>query len=327
MILLTKTPMRITLFGGGSDYPSYFKNRRGFCISAAISKYSFCTFRSLAKIDEYKYRICYKQTELVNDLRDIKQPVVKAALTSEAFDQDRLEIHYFSDLPSSSGLGSSSAFACGLLGGLKLFRDESFTNAQLASSAWELEANIMGETVGVQDQYSCALGGVISLEMSQNGVFASQFPHDEFFEKLQNSLILVYTGKTRFSQDVIKSQSDVLSGVAETDYVGKVVSLADDAMKLISKRTGVEEIGTMLSEAWKLKRNFGSDVSSAFLDEMYEAIMKQGASGAKLIGAGGGGFFLVSASKMVQHKLAERFGKSAVVSVEFSHTGFEHTVL
>jgi D-glycero-alpha-D-manno-heptose-7-phosphate kinase len=327
MILLTKTPMRITLFGGGSDYPSYFKKRRGFCISAGISKYSFCTFRSLATIDEYKYRVCYKQTELVNDLRDIRQPVVKAALSSEGFDKDRLEIHYFSDLPSSSGLGSSSAFACGLLGGLRLFRGKSFTNAQLASSAWELEANIMGETVGVQDQYSCALGGVITLEMSDRGVFATQFPHDEFFEYLQNSLVLIYTGKTRFSQDVIKSQSDALNGVAETDYVSKVVSLADDASKLISKRTGVEEIGAMLSEAWELKRNFGSDVSSAFLDDMYASIMKQGAYGAKLIGAGGGGFFLVSASKMVQSKLAEKFGESRVVNIKFSHTGFEHTVL
>ena len=122
MVLLSKTPLRITLFGGGSDYPSYFKKYGGFCINAAIQKYSYCTFRELAGIDNYKYRVCYKKTELVNEINQIEQPVVRAALDAEDFNDKRLEIHYFSDLPSSSGLGTSSAFACGLIGGLKILK-------------------------------------------------------------------------------------------------------------------------------------------------------------------------------------------------------------
>lgn len=327
MIILTKTPLRITLFGGGSDYPSYFEKKRGFCINAAITQYSFCTFRKLAGIDDYQYRICYKKTELVDRIDDIEQPVVRAALATEGYEKERLEIHYFSDLPSSSGLGSSSAFACGLLGGLKLLKGEGISNVDLARAAWNLEAVAMKETVGVQDQHACAIGGVLGLEMSSDGVFTAQLPFDDFFERLQQSLVLVFTGQTRFSQEVIKSQTRALSGKEEADYVGDVVKLADNAWSLISRRTGIEEIGTMLSEAWRLKRNFGSGVTNPVIDDMYDAIMGSGAHGAKLIGAGGGGFFLVSASEPVQNKLREKFGMHAVIDVSFAQQGFQHTIL
>lgn len=323
MVILTKTPLRITFFGGGSDYPTYFKNKRGFCINAAIDKYSYTTVRTLAGIDNYKFRVCYKKTELVEACDQIEQPVVRAALRRTGLAESRLEIHYFSDLPSASGLGSSSSFACGLLGGLRYHQGNPISGTALARDAWELEAEDLGETVGVQDQYAAALGGIQALEMSNAGVYSNQIPFDDFTRDLSESLMLIFTSRTRLSQSAIRSQLDTFRLNTEVDPIAKSVDLADEAWRLISRRRGVAEIGAMLSEAWEIKRRFGEGVSDPAIDELYDRIIKCGARGAKLIGAGGGGFFLVSACQQGKKNLLKKFGSNNIVFFSFSDKGFE----
>jgi D-glycero-alpha-D-manno-heptose-7-phosphate kinase len=203
-VIVTRTPVRITFFGGGSDYPDYFTRRGGSTLGAAIDKYTYVVLRPLAAIDPYRFRLIYAHSELCNTVDEIKQPVIRECLRELAQGHLATEIHYFADLPGFSGLGTSSSFTVGLLNALHAREGRYPEATELAELAVHVERNRLRETVGVQDQYTCALGGVVNLMMDAGGV-APRPPSiaAERLAELSSSLMMFFTGTTRYAHKVL----------------------------------------------------------------------------------------------------------------------------
>jgi D-glycero-alpha-D-manno-heptose-7-phosphate kinase len=290
-MIVTRTPTRISLGGGGTDIRSYASRYGGFLISAAINKYVYITVN---KRFEDSIRVSYSKTEIAPSVGEIEHPIVREALRLLGL-EGGLEIVSIADVPANTGLGSSGAFTVGLLNALHTFKRENVSQETLAEEASTILMDVLGEPIGVHDQYLAALGGITCLAIDQDGaVLASPLAiSDGIVEELEASLLLLYTGVKRSASEVLGDESRSISrgydGVtAALDTVKQIGYQVKEALETGNLR----RFGELLDHHWQSKKRLSTKVSSAGIDRWYKLAKRNGALGGKIMGAGGGGFFM-----------------------------------
>jgi D-glycero-alpha-D-manno-heptose-7-phosphate kinase len=295
-VVITQTPVRISFFGGGTDYPTYFREHGGATLTVAINQHTVITVHPLTRFADHKIRVHYSVVESVNELDEIRHPSARECL--RFLDIHRgVEIHYVSNLPARTGLGSSSSATVGLLHALHAFKGELVSREQLAAEAVHVEQNLIRERVGSQDQYACALGGFRHLEFHRDGsVQAAPVPlNAEQRRALQDRLLLLYTGVQRNAHDILGEQVLRTQNGANEAELRQMRAIVDAGVTAITGKGSLPEFGALLHQSWQLKRKLSSRISSASIDSAYERARQAGAVGGKLLGAGGGGFLLLFA--------------------------------
>ncbi|MBI1395548.1 MAG: kinase [Betaproteobacteria bacterium] len=320
-MIITRTPFRISFFGGGTDYPGWYRQNGGAVLATTIDKYCYVSCRYLPPFFEHRHRIVYSRIENVLKASEIAHPVVRAVL-GELSDERGLEIHHDGDLPARSGLGSSSSFTVGLIHTLAALEGRYASKEYLAREAIRIEQDVLKENVGSQDQVSAAYGGFNVVEFSPNDDFIVSpmvLPAGRV-EELQSHLMLFFTGLSRFASDVAKSQIDNF-GKKERELrrMGEMVNEA--IMLLQNPATPMTEFGHMLAAAWEYKRSLSDKVSTPLIDEIYATGQRAGAIGGKLLGAGGGGFLLLFARPEVQADVRKALSRLVHVPFRFESAG------
>jgi D-glycero-alpha-D-manno-heptose-7-phosphate kinase len=292
-MIISKTPVRISFLGGGTDYPDHFRRCGGATLATSIDKYSYVTVKELRDLFEYKIRVGYSRTELVDHAGQIEHPSVRECLRHLGLEA-HLEIHYIGDLPARTGLGSSSSFTVGLLHALHAYKGEVVSPRELGREAILVEQERIGERVGCQDQYICALGGLRMLEFqTDGGVRAEPLPvRRERVEALERSLLLFYTGISRQAHEILGEQLQRTQDGAVSGELGSLEQLAREGAAVLCRDGDLRVFGELLHQGWTLKRSLSSRISSDRIDQLYARARAAGAIGGKLLGAGGGGFLL-----------------------------------
>jgi D-glycero-alpha-D-manno-heptose-7-phosphate kinase len=305
-MIITRTPFRISLFGGGSDYPKWYRQHGGAVIGFALDKYCYISARPLPPFFEHRHRIVYSAIELVKEFDEIKHPSVRTVLKQMKVSHG-IEIHHHGDLPARSGLGSSSSFTVGLLNALNALNGQLTTKRYLAEEAIRIEQDCIGEAVGSQDQVWAAYGGMNRIDFHRDETFsvAPIIMDKNRREELLGSLLLFFTGVSRYSTDVSSKKIENID--RNFAPLSRLVEMVDEAEATLSNpNTDLGEIGRLLHESWRLKRGLADNVSSDFIDEIYAEGRAAGAVGGKLLGAGGGGFLLFFADKSLHQDIRER---------------------
>lgn len=320
-MIITRTPFRISFFGGGTDYPGWFRRHGGAVLSTSIDKYCYISCRFLPPFFEHRHRIVYSKIENVRDIRDIEHPAVRAVLDWMRWERG-LEVHHDGDLPARSGLGSSSSFTVGLIHALNALLGRYVSKDELANQAIHVEQEVIGESVGSQDQVSAAFGGFNHVKFRHDGAFevAPVILPRERLAELQRHLMLCFTGLSRYASEVAKSTiANLAAREAELKRMGEMV---DEAIRILATpSTPIAEFGRLLDEAWRHKRRLSDKVSTTQVDEFYETARSAGAIGGKLMGAGGGGFMLLFVPPEAQAKVRSRLAKLVHVPFEFESGG------
>lgn len=294
-MIITRTPFRVSFFGGGTDYTDWFREHGGAVLATSIDKYCYLTVRHLPPFFEHRHRIVWSRVELTRSVEEIQHPAVRAILAemNGHGDEHGYEIHHDGDLPARAGLGSSSSFAVGLIHAMHALNGRMVTKQELAREAIRIEQEVLRENVGCQDQVTTAHGGFNRVEFRRNGEIDINpiiLPRERL-DRLQNSMLLVFTGVARFASDVAAKQIENLK--VRTNELTAMRDLVDEACRILARDDDpVETFGRLLHESWKLKRGLASGVSTDKVDEIYDAALAGGAYGGKLLGAGGGGFML-----------------------------------
>lgn len=320
-MIISQTPFRISFFGGGTDYPAYYKAHGGVVLSTTIDKYCYITCRYLPRFFEHTSRIVYSKTELVNDIDQIIHPSVRECLRFMQISKG-VEIHHDADLPARSGLGSSSSFTVGLLHALYALKGQMPSKMTLARNAIHVEQDLIGENVGSQDQCNAAFGGfnLISFcgdhDIDVQPVVLSSGKLDI----LQDRLLLYYTGISRTASDIAAEQ---IKKTPERQTELKAMrEMAEQAINILRGRIDkIDDFGKLLHESWMLKRSLTSKISNSFIDEIYAKARKSGAIGGKLLGAGSGGFMLFYVVPEHKKKLMESMKGLLHVPFRFESLG------
>jgi len=324
MPVIVKTPLRISLFGGGTDYREYFERRGGAVLGGTINKFIYLACLPMSPVAETRYRFTYSKVEAVDKISQIQHPVIRTVLEDEGYDIP-FNLAVISDIPGSSGLGSSSAFTVGFLNLVRHLKGESLTKLDLARAAVRVESELLKERVGVQDQFHAAFGGLALYEFGKAGTSIAPIQLSSAFRtRLNASLVLVHTGRYRSASAIVEEQiKRTISGQVDDD-LDAMKALCFEA-KNIFRSEDVDEalgqIGRMLGENWRIKRSLSSAISNQHLDEIYETGMRLGAYGGKLAGAGGGGFFIFLAPPHAVEEMNRVFGPQRVIKAEFHDEG------
>jgi len=320
-MIITRTPFRISFFGGGTDYPGWFRDHGGAVLATTIDKYCYITCRRLPPFFEHKHRIVYSRIDNVQRPEQIEHPAVRAVL-QWAQVSDGLEIHHDGDLPARSGLGSSSSFTVGLVHALHALRGQMAGKEALARNAIHIEQDLIGENVGSQDQVSAAFGGFNRIEFRRDGgvdVAPVILPAGRR-EELKSHLMLCFTGLSRIASEVSKSKIDNLKNRAEELH--RMRAMVDEAAGILQDvRRPIADFGKLLDASWQYKRRLSDKVSTPEIDHIYETAMVAGATGGKLLGAGGGGFMLLFAAPERQAAIRDRLANLVHVPFEFDDSG------
>jgi D-glycero-alpha-D-manno-heptose-7-phosphate kinase len=319
-LIISKTPYRISFFGGGTDYPIWYKKFGGEVISTSINKYIYLSVRDLPPFFKHKYRIVYSKTEIANNLKSIKFKVVRKILEEFKINKS-LEIHYDGDLPARSGMGSSSSFVVGLVNIFNTYNKKHLNPKKLSLQSLNFEHNIMNEIVGSQDQIAASHGGFNSIKFPKNGNYKLENfnLNQDYFKKLNDNLVLVYTGINRTARVVAKSYIDKLNNVKKKELF-EILNLTQIAKKIISNKQ-LDEFGLLLDETWKLKKSISKTISNPKIDYIYENGIKQGAIGGKLLGAGSGGFILFYVPKDKKKNFFKNFKDIIKINFKFEKEG------
>ena len=288
-MIITRTPLRISFFGGGTDYPAWYKEHGGAVLATTINKYSYINCRYQPPFFESRYRIAYRKIELCRSIEEIEHPSVRACLQYMKIPQG-LEIVYAGDLPANSGLGSSSSFIVGLLNGLYALQGKMISQGELAMKAINIEQNIMADTVGSQDQVIAAHGGFKVIRFGHDIKVQPVVIANKRLLQLQDHLMMFYTGVRRYGEEIAKDKVKNMSQrYSEMHQLHRQVN---EALNILTSDNDLTDFGHLLHETWKLKRTLSGKISSALVDEAYDKALANGALGGKLLGAGGGGFLL-----------------------------------
>lgn len=316
-MLITRTPFRISFFGGGTDYYDFFAEHGGCVLSTTIDKYCYTTIRQLPPFFDYKNQLTYSKIERFDNIEEIQHPLVRAAL--EYLPTDRIQIAYDADLPACSGIGSSSAFSVALLQGLHALRREYPDKLVIAKEAVHLERKMCNEVGGVQDQIAAAVGGFNRLSFDKNGYTVEPVQiSDEIKKELNNNLLLAFTGFTRFSSEIATAQQkNIRSTISQ---LKEMKSLVFEAEKILSAGK-LTDFGRMLDYAWSLKKSLSDNISNTEIDDFYKKAKENGALGGKLLGAGGGGFMLLYVPSEKQPSFKDNLSTLKYVPFEFENTG------
>lgn len=320
-MIITKTPYRISFFGGGSDYPEWFNKYYGEVISTTINKYLYISCRQLPHFFKHKFRIVYSKIENVKSINEIKHNAVKQLLNYLKV-KNGLEIHYDGDLPSRSGMGSSSCFIVGLLNALTKSQNIHLNKKKLANISIEIERNIMKENVGLQDQIAASYGGFNRIRFEKNSYKVNKIIcNKSFIGDLNKKLFLLYTGKSRTAEKITRSYTNKLSHNKKQN-IKKILDFVDQAKKII-KQNNSDDFGYLLNETWYQKRELSKLVSNTKIDYLYQKGISNGALGGKLLGAGGGGFLLFYVNSNKKKNFLKSFENDVIVPIELSNIGSE----
>ena len=320
-MIITRTPFRISFFGGGTDYPEWFKEYGGTVLATSINKYCYITCRHLPPFFDHKHRIVYSQIENVKSNDEIQHPAVRAVFDWLKVDGG-IEIHHDGDLPARSGLGSSSSFTVGLLHALQGLNGVMANKDTLARDAIYIEQKIIGESVGSQDQISAAFGGFNRIEFYRNYSFdvAPVILPLHRRNELREHLMLFFTGFSRIASEVAKSKIDNLK--SRERELKLMRAMVDEALGILQdENESIDSFGKLLDASWQYKRGLSDRVSTPEIDSIYQAAIDAGAIGGKILGAGGGGFLLIFANPDRHVAIRERLKKLIYVPFDFEDSG------
>jgi len=320
-MIISRTPFRISFFGGGTDYPVWYKHNGGTVLNTTINKYCYISCRFLPPFFEYKYRVRYSSREEVQKVSEIKHPSVRECLNYMRIEQG-IEMVHTSDLPARSGIGSSSAFTVGFLNALYALSGRMVGKRNLAASAIYIEQDILGENVGSQDQVAAAFGGLNKIEFNGKENFFVQpvTVNQKKITELQNHLLLFFTGFQRTASEVASEQ--IQNTGEKTSELRTMKQMVDEAVDILSSHErNIEDFGKLLNESWKLKRSLSSRVTTSEIDQMYDTALEAGAIGGKLCGAGGGGFMLLFVPPRKQRLVRQALKQLLYVPFRFETLG------
>jgi len=322
-MIISRTPYRISFFGGGTDYPDWYLKNGGKVLSTTFDKYCYISLRNLPQFFSHKYRIVYSQIESINSYDEINHPSVREIL--RYFDlPNGLEIHHDGDLPARSGLGSSSSFTVGLLNAIYAFQGLRISNYELACLAINMEQNIIKEPVGSQDQIAAAYGGFNKINFQKDGDFSvnRQIYDQNRISDLNKNLMLFFSGQSRYSSDVSSKKIENIKEGKNIGYLSEIESMVDESISILgNKNKPLNSFGELLNEAWKCKKQFTGAVSNSLIDSIYKRAIEAGALGGKLLGAGGGGFIIFYVETHNKNKVKEILRDLMHVPFKFDNKG------
>jgi D-glycero-alpha-D-manno-heptose-7-phosphate kinase len=320
-MIISRTPFRVSFFGGGTDYPQWYREHGGAVLATTIDKYCYISVRKLPPFFDHRFRVVYSIVENVTDIGEIRHPAVRAVL--QWLDtQTGLEIHHDGDLPARSGLGSSSAFTVGLIHAMRALDGRRIAHDALAAEAIHVEQAVIGEPVGCQDQISAAIGGFNHMQFRPDGSYTinPMILPAERLEALQQHCMLLFTGISRVSAEIAEVTIENLPArTAELRAMQQMVDLAVDVLS--SSHASLEDFGRLLHETWMLKRRLAPCVSNATVDQIYDVARRAGAIGGKLLGAGGGGFLLLFVRPGDRARVGEALSSFVNVPFRFETSG------
>lgn len=319
-MIISRTPFRISFFGGGTDYPAWYGVHGGTTLSTTISKYCYISCRWLPPFFDYTSRISWSKIELVRDHSEIQHPAVRAVLEHLAVRQG-IEMHHQADLPARTGLGSSSAFTVGLLHALKGLQGIMPSKMQLAQEAIHVEQTLLKEHVGSQDQVATSFGGFNRIDFARDNaiqVTPVLLDRDRLI-RLQGHLVLIYTGVSRTASEIAQEQIRITG--QRTQELKAMRQMVDEAIRILQDNADLEEFGQLLHESWLLKRSLTCKISTPLVDQIYDSARRAGAIGGKLLGAGGGGFLLLFVRPEEQERVGEAVNGLLRVPFHFENSG------
>lgn len=325
-MVITKTPYRVSFFGGGSDFPAWYLDHGGAVLSTTINKYCYISLRNLPRFFDHVHRFVYSDIESVKNVDEIKHPAIRGIL-SEMNWRDGIEMHHDGDLPARSGLGASSSFSVGLLNALYALRGLRRSPEQLALEAINIEQNIIGESVGSQDQVAAAFGGFNKISFLRTGGFKVDpviLPLGRNQELLDH-LMLFYSGESRYSARIEASKIESIE--KSTIHFNKIYDSVDRSISILESATeDISNFGELLEQIWQEKKSLSPLVTSEAIEYMHTNAIAAGAIGFKVLGAGGGGFCLVFASPENQPKIRYALGKFLEIPFAFERQGSSVTL-
>lgn len=320
-MIITKTPFRVSFFGGGTDYPEYFRKHGGAVLGTAVNKFAYHSVtRFYSHLFDYSIRIAYRQVECVRTLEEIHHAPFRECLRWCGITGD-IEVHYAAELPSFSGLGSSSSFIVGLLNALYAYKGQILPPLELARQAIELEREVLRETVGYQDQVLAAVGGLNLVEFRTDGeIVVQKLPlRPERIRELEEHLLIVFTGLHRKASETAARQ---VRRIEENGpLLKRMRNMVEEAAAVLTDQNGLSRFGTLLHEAWTIKRQLDTSVSNRTIDHIYQEGMEAGALGGKLLGAGGGGFLLFFVPPERRERVKARLAHLEEVKVRLNAPG------
>lgn len=320
-MIISRTPYRISLFGGGTDYPEWYNKYGGAIISGTINKYIYISVRDLPNFFEHKFRISYSIIEEVKNINQIKHTPIKRILKYLNLDSNGLEIHYDGDLPAKSGMGSSSSFVVGLFNALYTKKNSIIMKKKkLSLTSINLEQKVLKETVGIQDQIAVSHGGFSFIKINKLGDYKVIKLDRKISRKIEKDLFLVYTNVSRVANDIAKTYVHKLK---KNNMLSDLQSITYQVYKDFREHK-INNIDYFLNESWLIKKKLSSHVTNSSIDNLYDFGLKSGATGGKLLGAGGGGFFLFYVPKQNKKKFLNNLkNKKIVLPVQFESSGSE----
>lgn len=318
-MIISKTPFRMSFFGGGTDLKEFYEENSGAVISSTFDKYCYVTVRHLPRFFDYKNQITYSKIERVKGVDDIEHPLVRNSM--KYLDMHELIVTYDADLPARTGLGTSSSFAVGLLNAFHSLKGKQKDKKTLADEAIYVERVLCNEAGGLQDQIAASFGGLNRIDFNANGYTVKPIDiSKERKDMLNDNLLLYFTGFSRFSADI---QSDTKKNMKDnTERLIKMRDMVDEAEDILcNEERDLDDFGRLLDESWKLKRQTGNKISTGEIDKIYERAMNNGALGGKLLGAGGGGFMLFYVPQDKQAQIKKEFNDLLLVPFRFEDEG------
>ena len=319
-MIITKTPFRMSFFGGGTDMEDYFKMNNGAVISTTFDKYCYVNVRHLPRFFDYSTELSYSKTERVTDVNDINHPAIREAM--KMLDMHEIRLTYEADLPARSGLGTSSSFAVGMINAFYALKGKYADKKKLADEAIFLERVLCNEAGGWQDQIAASYGGFNRINFGPDGYEVLPIIiSPERKKRLNDNLLMFFTGFTRFSSDVQKANA-ATSPIDKNVYLKQMYDLVDEAERvLVDQSTDLDDFGRLLDTTWKLKRQTGGSVSTNSIDELYQKGIEAGALGGKLLGAGGGGFLVFYVQPDKQGAVKNAMSNLMHIPFEFENGG------
>lgn len=318
-MIISRTPFRVSFFGGGTDYDPWYREHGGAVLSTTINRYCYLNCRHLPPFFDYRNRIVWSQIETVSEHEEIVHPVVREVL--KMLQLQGVEIHHDGDLPSRAGLGSSSSFTVGILNALNGLMGKISTKEQLARTAIYVERELLSENVGIQDQIAAAYGGFNKIEIGRDGAFRVMpmtLPAPRM-DSLQSRLLMFYTGTSRIASDIAGEKIKAIPN--KTTELHRMRQMVDEAIDILNGDGDINEFGRLLDETWQLKRQLSARIAPAFVDDIYVAAMKAGALGGKLLGAGGGGFMLFFVPPERREQVLAVLDHLLAVPIQFESSG------
>jgi D-glycero-alpha-D-manno-heptose-7-phosphate kinase len=318
-MIISRTPFRVSFFGGGTDFPDYYREHGGAVLATSINKFCYLSVHSLGPFFKHRLRVSYAQTETVSHPHEIRHPLVRECLGLLGLDAG-MEINHVADLPGRTGLGSSSSFTVGLLNALHAFRGETASADQLAREAIAVERERVGDAGGHQDQYAAAFGGLCRFEFTAGGITAHPLRVETARKQaLSDRLLLFFTGMESSAEQILQEQQK--NTARNLPALREMRAMVELAERILTGTDELDSFGRLLHAAWMHKRSLSSGISNAAIDDAYDAALRAGALGGKLLGAGGRGFLLLYADPSQHAALRAALSRLTEIPFQFSETG------